>query len=78
MAEESTCKNCGNRVCADFKEEEEHSNKLASHFDPMRTRIYRHEMVCVCVCVCVCACVRSCVYNMYIYVYIHFRMYMHA
>ena len=48
MAEESWCKNCGDRVCADFKEEEEHSNKLASLLDPMRTRIYHHEEVCVC------------------------------
>jgi len=61
MAEESWCKNCGNRVCADFKEEEEHSNKLASLLDPMRTRIYHHEEVCVCVCVFVCVCVRVCV-----------------
>jgi hypothetical protein len=45
MAEESTCKACGNRTCADYKEEEEHSKKLASLLDPMRTRIYRHEEV---------------------------------
>ena len=45
MAEGSTCKACGNRICADYKEEEEHSKKLASLLDPMRTRIYRHEEV---------------------------------
>ena len=78
MAEESTCRFCSNRVCADFKEEEEQSKKLAGLLDPMRTCIYRHEEVCVCVRVCVCASVRSCVHNMYIYVYIHLRMYMHA
>jgi hypothetical protein len=45
MAEESMCKMCGNHKCADYKEEEENSKKLASLLDPMRTRIYRHEEV---------------------------------
>ena len=67
MAEEATCKTCGNHVCEDFKEEEEtQSKKLASLLDPMRTRIYQREEVCPCVRVCVhtfvcVACARACV-----------------